>query len=386
MVSSKAASRLASLSVLFSTARAQINPDFTRSNPSTTRSSSSTPASSSSTSNTPSSTSISSSSTMAGRGSYTTAVVPLYLYKAVESFLDDFPSTRPNYFTAQSWPSTLVIGTATYGLQAKAVTKASTQSSRSATATDGSQRTSDDPSHNQNKDKRLSIILGVVIGFVALGLMGVLFWFLARRKKKAGSFFMRRSSPSTSSSHSRRLAGLGTVSQAVSRPAKERTMSTSQHGESALLRPPHLHHQSSRSTTDDMPFHTPLEEPADKKNQQALDDQRAELARIIRGKSAYPQSSSTAKEIGRPPPFSPESLHQAQPPTPPNRNRESDHIVSPISPSKSFERESTSIVHYPSMDEVNDFDFAGDGRKGGVGGQKGWHPARQRIDGRHEMA
>lgn len=315
--------------------------------------------------------------------------MPLYLYKAVESFLDDFPTTRPNYFTAQSWPSTLVIGTATYGLQTKAVTKASTQSSQSATATDGSQRasTTKSQSNGQNKDKRLGIILGVILGFVALALMGVLFWFLARRKKKAGSFFMRRSSPSTSSSHSRRLAGLGTVSQAVSRPAKGRTMSKTQCGESALFRPPLLHHQSSRSTTNDMPFHTPMEGPDDKPNQQALDDQRAELARIIRDKSTQRQSSSTAKEIGRPPPFSPESLHQARPPPPPNRNHESDHIVSPISPSKSSERESTSIVHYPSMDEVNDFDFAGDGQKrASMGGQKGWHPARQRIEGRYEMA
>ena len=76
----------------------------------------------------------------------------------------------------------------------------------------------------------------------------------------------------------------------------------------------------------------------------------------------------------------------------PFRSSEDDEIrdvVSPIAPVKTAERvRSFPMVHYPSWSEVSDFDFAGNGGAGRPERRTvdGWHPWRERKDGRHELA
>lgn len=66
---------------------------------------------------------------------------------------------------------------------------------------------------------------------------------------------------------------------------------------------------------------------------------------------------------------------------------EAADLVSPIVSTRGAERRSTPMVHYPSWSEVSDFDFSGDG--GGDSKREtaqGWHPWRERKDGRYELA
>ena len=100
-------------------------------------------------------------------------------------------------------------------------------------------------------------------------------------------------------------------------------------------------------------------------------------------------------------PFSPDTLwqrtrgaplqqqpQQSQNPFSSPEDRESDDIVSPIVPQKSWEqRRSGPMLHYPSMSEVSEFDFGDSNhRRSAADSGDNWNSSRERRDGRHELA
>ena len=283
-------------------------------------------------------------------------------------------------------------------------------------------------------DKKLGIILGVVIGCVAFAIMGVLFCCLWRRRKNTGSFFMNRRTPSalsrTFSGDSWRPRGanqrpdMGTVSyvsgplspwdekharMAVMPQRKQPTMNT---------HPAYLTNHSSGSTSEDNPFFTPQERSNAQLGHHELDaghHHELEAGQIHQDQaelehdepSSRSRSSSSIRQSRPPTPFSPMAmLSMAGPSHPPqshhqpfyqhqNHNpfsspedEEADDVISPILPAKNPERRHSPMVHYPSWDEVNEFDFSGGGRRQPAeDGRDGWRPTRgASIYGRHELA
>lgn len=384
MVSARSVSHLVTLAILFTTARTQV-----------------TRATNGGTTNrktTPSSTSRPASSTSTARAAFTTAVVPIYLYSAVDSLLTHyFPSTTPHDLAAVSWPSTLVIGTATYGLHSgQRETPVGLAHSAPSPDPSPSSSATNKQTAAQRNDKRLGIILGVVIGSVAIAVMAVLFWCLARRRRRTGSFFMRRSTLSASSTRSRRLGAFGASPYVSGGSSRRPNMSEMRQNEPALLRPAVLHHHSSRSTSEDNPFYTPLERRSGLLDQHELEGRRVEQSELDHNEPAHRRSSSSVRDARPPTPFSPAMMQrtrdrsqQQQPQNPFSsaEDPEGNNTVSPILPSKSFEQRNSPMIHYPSIDEVSEFDFAGDGRnRASVDGKIGWHPVKERIYGRHELA
>lgn len=127
-----------------------------------------------------------------------------------------YPSTSITNVAALTWPSTVVIGSQTYTTQpsstfatssstsqfSSSAIASTTQNARpvqtsSATATPTASA-SDAMAAPDPWDRRLGIILGVVLGSIALGLAIFLVWFLHHRRKNTGSFLKKR--PSTPSS------------------------------------------------------------------------------------------------------------------------------------------------------------------------------------------
>lgn len=122
-----------------------------------------------------------------------------------------YPSTSVTNVAALTWPTTVVIGSQTYTITPSSGTTPSTSATKNpssaipSTTQDGRPIiTSAAPSSSATSgatrdpwDRRLGIILGVVLGSIAVGLLIFLVWFLHRRHKKTGTFFKRRpSSPS----------------------------------------------------------------------------------------------------------------------------------------------------------------------------------------------
>lgn len=293
-------------------------------------------------------------------------------------------------------------------------------------------------------DKKLGIILGCVIGLVTLVLVGVVFCCLKRRKDDTGSFFMRRRTPSIASSdirswlpRSRPDTFGNTTYVSAGNPnlnsepwnkqppvAVRPSMSEpriSQHPAFAAARL----HGSSRSTSEDNPFYTPAERvDAQPRYNADLERGRYDPHPVELGHDEAPRrrSSDSLRASGdRPPtPFSPMEMMgfgapRAEPLSKVDRQDygqdpvmqshrpfnnpfsspedEEDDMVSPILPSKSPDRRYSPMVHYPSWSEVSEFDFNGDGRQrlrnvssGETDGGDGWHPVRERTDGRYELA
>ncbi|CAD0016807.1 unnamed protein product [Aureobasidium pullulans] len=128
-----------------------------------------------------------------------------------------YPSTTVTDLATLTWPTTVTIGSQTYTVSAGSTlsTSASMSPSSAIASTTENARpiltstassiapstTSTSSSHNPQMrdpwDRRLGIILGVVLGSIALALGVFLIWFLHRRRKNTGSLFKRRpSSPS----------------------------------------------------------------------------------------------------------------------------------------------------------------------------------------------
>ncbi|KAG9734592.1 hypothetical protein KCU75_g17831, partial [Aureobasidium melanogenum] len=114
----------------------------------------------------------------------------------------NYPSTTITDVASLTWPTTVVIGSQTYTIPSTDSTETSLSTSASPTsvapssvASASSSNTS--PQTHDSGDKRLGIILGVVLGSIAVAIAALLIWFLHRRRKNTGSFFKRRpSSPS----------------------------------------------------------------------------------------------------------------------------------------------------------------------------------------------
>jgi len=138
--------------------------------------------------------------------SATTTDVPLALWSAANSLLTSYyPSTSITQVASLSWPSSVVIGGTTYNAQSLSEATASATSSEvSSSATPSSGASNEEavqPHKDKISDQKLGIIIGVVVGFVVLVLLGVIFFCLKRRKDDTGSFFMRRGgTPSRTSS------------------------------------------------------------------------------------------------------------------------------------------------------------------------------------------
>lgn len=377
----------------------------------------------------------------------------MYLWSIADSLISSYyPSTSIGNVATLSWPSMVVIGGTTYNMQSVSdaiATPTSPSTHRaivSATATPTGPAATDGPKDLQEmkkalSDKKLAIILGTVIGLVALALMGVIFWCMKRRKDDTGSFFMRRRTPSIASSDIRswlpgsRSDTFGNttyVSAGDSNPdawAKQPQMSVRpQMGEPRMSQHPAFAaarlNRSSGSTSDENPFYTPHER-MDAQSARDVDLERGQYdphpVELDDNGYARPRSSASLQASGdRPPtPFSPMEMmgfgasragpssqverrdfgqNQAGPQSRPSNpfsspEDEEDDLVSPILPSRSPERRHSPMVHYPSWSEVSSFDFHGDGRQGlrnmsssETDGGDGWHPVRERTDGRYELA
>lgn len=134
----------------------------------------------------------------------------------------NYPSTTITNVASLTWPTTVVIGSQTYTIPSTESTETSLSTSASpssssaiasttenarpvltstASSTSSSVASTSSTGHSAQNgdsgDKRLGIILGVVLGSIAVALGAFLIWFLHRRRKNTGSFFKRRpSSPS----------------------------------------------------------------------------------------------------------------------------------------------------------------------------------------------
>jgi len=149
------------------------------------------------------------------------------------------PSTTVTDVASITWPTTVVIGSKTYTIPSTETSDSSstttptttsaaislssaisstTENARpvlastasttlsSATAASSSQ----DSQKHTSGDKKLGIILGVVLGLIAVAIAGFLIWLLHRRRKNTGTFFKRRpSSPSDTEVSSWRNNGEG---------------------------------------------------------------------------------------------------------------------------------------------------------------------------------
>ena len=380
----------------------------------------------------------------------TTTDIPLSLWSVANSLLTSYyPSTLLDGVATLTWPSTVVIDGTTYNPQSLSDATATATSISTHQAVASASATSTKPAGADGGkdlrgiktlgDKKLGIIIGCVIGVVVLILLGVVFWCLKRRKDDTGSFFMRRRTPSIASSDIRSwlpgsrpdtYGNTTYVSAGAPNPddfeKQPQTSVRPQMGEPRMSQHPAFAaarlHGSSRSTSEDNPFYTPAER---------MDRQLGQDADLERGAydphpvelddngQARPRSSSSMHASGdRPPtPFSPMEMmgFGAARPGPPSQverrdfgqnpaqgqptnpfsspEDEEDDIVSPILPSRSPERRHSPMVHYPSWSEVSEFDFHGDGRQGvrnmsssETDGGDGWHPVRERTDGRYELA
>lgn len=140
----------------------------------------------------------------------------------------NYPSTTVTDVGSLTWPTTVVIGSQTYTIPSTESTEVSLStsappSSSSAIAsttenarpvltstasstpysTASTSSSTHSPQNGDSGDKKLGIILGVVLGSIAVALGAFLIWFLYRRRKNTGSFFKRRpSSPSDNEVHS----------------------------------------------------------------------------------------------------------------------------------------------------------------------------------------
>ncbi|KAK5168034.1 uncharacterized protein LTR77_006602 [Saxophila tyrrhenica] len=377
----------------------------------------------------------SASDTATAPATTTTQDVPQALLSIADSLIDaNYPSQTIEDIRTLSWPTTVVIGTQTYtiGSESTATSSSTPTSQTSQTSkTDAASTTNDiskpeetevksasEPSHKAD-DKRLAIIIGVVIGVVVLIVLGTVFCCLHRRKKDNGSFFLRRSTPSVRSNGSwmpgsqrpdtyghtayvsagkqgpDTFGNTAYVSPAMSSPHQRKypQMSTIERGTTPPVdaHPAYLHHESSRSTSDENPFYTPEERSQSALNPQELDSQA--IAQIDHADPANRQSSDSMRQSRPPTPFSPLMMMQSGPAARPQvhqnpfsspEDEEADDVVSPIvPPTRNPERRYSPMVHYPSWDEVSAFSFSGserDARQQEEGGD-GWRPERERKAG-----
>lgn len=346
----------------------------------------------------------------------TTQDVPQALLSIANSLIsENYPGETLQGVRTLSWPSTIIIGTHTYTVpprsaltatSAQITSKSTTLTSVAAKATHAKGDKS--PDNGGISDKKLAIILGVVLGVVALAVMALVFFCLHRRKEDNGSFFLRRTTPSMRSNGSWMPGGsrndaLGTttyISAGSSDPYQPKYAQATviPRGDTPPIsaHPAFMHNESSRSTSEDNPFYTPDERPMANHNPYELDSQQIQEADYAQVPNR--RSSSSMREDRPPTPFSPLMMMQMpgpaakaqihQNPFASPEDAEADDVVSPIlPPTRNPERRYSPMVHYPSWDEVSAFSFSGDERDGRQeDGGDGWRPERERRTGRYELA
>ncbi len=155
---------------------------------------------------------------------------------------------------------------------------------------------------------------------------------------------------------------------------------------------------SQNSSYHENPFFTPHERLNRQLSHQDIDGRDMEPTAVGGERDmAYRPSFNSISDDDRPPtPFMPGLMRKPVPARQQSENpfaspedREAEDVVSPIATSKSFEQMNSRspMIHYPSMSEVSEFDFAGEGRNSGsTGGGNRWYPAKERLSGRHELA
>jgi len=336
----------------------------------------------------------------------------------------NYPDQTLSDLATLSFPTTVVIGSSTYTITPKSTSSAtpthSTKQDKPTISHDVVKPTqtnvkSESQPHHQGADKRLAIIIGAVIGCVVFIMLGVIFFCLYRRRKDNGSFFLRRTTPSMRSNGSwRPWAGqqdtLGTSTYVT---AGQSDMSGPKYPRASVIprgptppvsaHPAFLHHESSRSESDENPFYTPQERSISNRSPQEIDGQ--EIQQVEFGHDEPARRSSHSMRNSRPPtPFSPLEM-MSQMPGPAARPQvhtnpftspeddEAEDTVSPVLPNhrnSDWRHSHMPMVHYPSWDEVSAFSFSGSGderdARQQVDGGDGWRPDRERRDGRYELA
>ena len=261
-------------------------------------------------------------------------------------------------------------------------------------------------SKNQMGDKTLSIVIGVVVGCVALAIMGLIFFCLHRRRKRTGSFFLRRWTPSPTGwrpphDDTEHFGNVSYVTGGVPYEQQPKLPQVTEMQRRGNTPPVNMHPavlaSSSRSTSDDNPFFTPQERSTAQLHE--IDGQAIRHVELDHGDPSQRRSSSSVGNSRPPTPFSP--LMMQQMPGPSQRpqihvnpfasseDREAEDVVSPIVPTRSPERRYSPVVHYPSWDEVSEFNFSDDERAAraqAADGGDGYRRVMERRDGRHELA
>ncbi|KAI4742296.1 hypothetical protein E4T50_07257 [Aureobasidium sp. EXF-12298] len=231
-----------------------------------------------------------------------------------------YPSTTVTDLASLTWPTTVVIGGQTYTIPAtetslstsdsispSSAIASTTENARpiltstaSTTIPSATSTSSSQSSHtHMSGDKRLGIILGVVLGLIAVTIAAFLIFLLHRRRKNTGTFFKRRpSSPSDSEVSSWRNNGEAEKYGNSNAPP--------------LLEPQMAAHDpyATRSWTNDdddmnLGYHGyRLDEHSGPAELSAERSERGSFHRTISSENAYPRDRQD-----RPPtPFSPESF------------------------------------------------------------------------------
>ena len=311
---------------------------------------------------------------------------------------DNVPNYDPNSKDNSTKPSS------TKGLQSPASRTPTTSTDSSSPTSKPTSSTSSSKSRAVG-DRRLAIILALVFGIGAFAILALLFCYLWKRKKNTGTFFRGKSAAL--------LAGGSRPSSAAS-SVPEATIyvsAGSRKWEGRISRVPIVavnpgdHGREPRSTSEDCPFYTPQERSTTHVNHADSDGSAPHNAAELEHENSRGRCTSTSTSAHD---FTcqqnPPTIMQSQNPNDdalqqrnnsqshdPFRSSEDDEVtdaVSPMAPTKAVERiRSFPMVHYPSWSEVSDFDFSGD--NGGRPKHKiadGWHPWRERRDGRYELA
>ncbi|KAK4543673.1 hypothetical protein LTR36_005318 [Oleoguttula mirabilis] len=366
----------------------------------------------------PSSTSPSAASSITssptGDSASTSSDIALSLWAIADSLLTSYyPSTTITQVASLTWPTAVAIDGTTYSVHSGSTggVLGSPTTSVLAEATNDSTGSSS-PHHSLTSDKKLGIIIGVVVGTIVFGVLGLVFCCLWRRKKASGSYILRRPTPSITESdldtwRSPRQFEASTLS---SGPSREWTKNYNRMSTQERLAPPppmamhpaYVRQYSSQSTSEENPFFTPRESP----DHYEMEGGQMHRNELDAGEApSQRRSSSSVRRASRPPtPFSPMAMmasssapqqQQHHNPFASPEDGEADDVISPIIPSKSPERRHSPMVHYPSWNEVSEFDFGGQGRvrpslrdqSSSEEGGDGWRPARREsVIGRHELA
>jgi len=214
------------------------------------------------------------------------------LWAEAESLLSSVYSTsiNPSQIATLTWPSVVVIGGSTYTIPAtttvtgSSVTPTSSSTSQSAssaapaaTSSVSSAASTNSSSGTDKSDKRLAIILGVVISLVAVFVLALAVWCVYRRRKQTGTFLKHQPLPDDGEIESWR--GINSRSNVWSEKDNYRPLNDAAATPAAvplpMTEPRYMHpaylgnqpspHANSSSSDDSRnnPFYTPNESPAE---------------------------------------------------------------------------------------------------------------------------